>query len=328
MKKQYLFFIRLVIVFALVIFGISKVSATITFNNSADGGGYINSTTNTYALTIGNGINRLLVVQAWSAATGAGHITGITYNGIALTKIAEELESGQSCYVSLWYLLSPASGTNNIEVTTDVSGIISTAASYTGVRQFGQPDASVGNHGLRPQTFTLTTATDNSWTVIGIRCLSGSPTAVTGATLRQSTAAGAGIFDSNGPTTPAGSTSMTISNTSNNQVSGVMASFAPAHSVFFSSECTGGIKTHYGGNTIHTFTSSGTLVCTGTGTVRVLVVAGGGGTSGADNTSGGGGAGGLIENFAYSASGNISVTIGNGGTGQTNGQNSLFGSLT
>src|SRR6185437_9345494 len=53
--------------------------------------------------------------------------------------------------------------------------------------------------------------------------------------------------------------------------------------------CTGGTITTSGGNTINTFTSSGTLTCTGSGAANYLVVAGGGGGGG----FGGGGGGGV-----------------------------------
>lgn len=67
--------------------------------------------------------------------------------------------------------------------------------------------------------------------------------------------------------------------------------------------------------------------------VEVLVVAGGGG--GGFRHGAGGGAGGLIYNTNYSISENVSIFVGAGGMGaissgirSTNGQNSIFGSLT
>jgi hypothetical protein len=86
---------------------------------------------------------------------------------------------------------------------------------------------------------------------------------------------------------------------------------------------------------VHTFTSSGTLSVTQSGSVEVLVVAGGGG--GGNNHAGGGGAGGLIFDNSYYVINNqsIAVTIGAGGTSPvlntspvTNGNNSVFGTLT
>ena len=103
--------------------------------------------------------------------------------------------------------------------------------------------------------------------------------------------------------------------------------------------CSGG--TSIDGGRIFMFTSSGTFTCTGSGTVEVLVVAGGGG--GGTNMGGGGGGGGVIHNKLYSVAANtpITVTVGNGGAGApagvaaahptapaSNGQNSVFGSLT
>jgi len=99
---------------------------------------------------------------------------------------------------------------------------------------------------------------------------------------------------------------------------------------------TGGTITHDGLYTVHTFLSNGTFVPPSSGTnVTVLVVAGGGG--GASRYGGGGGAGGLIYNNSYNASGSITVGIGTGGAGNTNGGslgdgtnggNSIFGTLT
>ena len=81
-----------------------------------------------------------------------------------------------------------------------------------------------------------------------------------------------------------------------------------------------------------TFNSSGTFsVPSGVANVDVLVIAGGGGgkpTSG--DTVGGGGAGGLIfmPNSPVSPGGTVSVTVGSGGASGSNGQDSVFGTLT
>lgn len=105
---------------------------------------------------------------------------------------------------------------------------------------------------------------------------------------------------------------------------------------------TGGTITTNGNYRIHTFTNNGTFeVSGGSLTCDVLVVAGGGGGGGSPD-GGGGGAGGLIYTSSYSvAVGNSTVTVGNGGGGGhgtgsdsgeagigTNGENSIFGSLT
>ena len=64
--------------------------------------------------------------------------------------------------------------------------------------------------------------------------------------------------------------------------------------------------------------------------VEVLVVAGGGGGGGNGPGDGGGGAGGLIYNSAYqlTSAAVVTVTLGAGGSRNTQGNNSVFGSLT
>jgi len=90
----------------------------------------------------------------------------------------------------------------------------------------------------------------------------------------------------------------------------------------------GGIVTSVGGNTIHTFTTSGTLGPITTLSASYLIVAGGGGAS-----FGGAGAGGLLSGSGITIDPNSTylVTVGAGGTGQastgptgTNGSNSTF----
>lgn len=93
---------------------------------------------------------------------------------------------------------------------------------------------------------------------------------------------------------------------------------------------TGGIITIVNGYKIHTFNSTDTFTTNMAGDVEVLVVAGGGG-SGYD-VCGGGGGGGLIHQSKFAIdSGNINVTVGNGGSYAylgNNGENSIFGILT
>ncbi len=98
------------------------------------------------------------------------------------------------------------------------------------------------------------------------------------------------------------------------------------------SSCTGGTITRDGLFTVHTFTASGSLTCTGTiSGATVLVVAGGGG--GHDNLSGGGGGGGVLTG-SQTLTGTMAVTVGDGGLGAyamgttTNGNNSIFGTYT
>jgi len=81
----------------------------------------------------------------------------------------------------------------------------------------------------------------------------------------------------------------------------------------------GGVVTSVGGNTIHTFTTSGTLGPITTLSASYLIVAGGAGAGRTANGSGGGGAGGLLSGSALTIDPNSTylVTVGAGGAGST-----------
>ena len=88
----------------------------------------------------------------------------------------------------------------------------------------------------------------------------------------------------------------------------------------------GGVVTSSGGNTIHTFTTSGTLVPITPLSASYLVVAGGGG-GGQYTGSGGGGAGGFRTSSAVLDTNSIyTVTVGAGGAGGVSGSQSANGS--
>ena len=106
--------------------------------DASSAGTSVTSTTQTLAHTC-SGVNRILFVN--TGITSADTIPGITYNGVALTKIASVINGR---YFSLWYLIAPATGANNIVVTSSVSDILrSCAVSYTGAKQSGVPDADL-----------------------------------------------------------------------------------------------------------------------------------------------------------------------------------------
>ena len=152
-------------------------------------------------------------------------LTSVQYAGVSMTLIGKRSISGTE-YVYLYYLIAPASGANNIVINRTSSGLIGgNAASYTGVKQSGIPDASTTNSGASPLATSVTTILDNCWTVLAFTNASGIFSSLTGGTARQSTD-GRGIADSNAVVTPAGSKTMTMDGSSSN-VYTVMASFAP-----------------------------------------------------------------------------------------------------
>ena len=103
--------------------------------------------------------------------------------------------------------------------------------------------------------------------------------------------------------------------------------------------CTGGTRTASGGNTIITFTSSGTLTCRTSFTAQILVVAGGGHGGAQSGSAGGGGGGGGgycttegtptcgLGSRVTIPSGATTVTVGTAGANNAAGGNSVLGTL-
>lgn len=116
------------------------------------------------------GSNRFLAVDVSLLSAGAT-VTGITYNGVALTAIPNAQRSSVTSFgrVECWGLANPASGTNVISVT--LSGSITsvgTAASYTNVHQTSPTEAGNSNQATNAGSATdatvdVTSVADQDW---------------------------------------------------------------------------------------------------------------------------------------------------------------------
>jgi uncharacterized repeat protein (TIGR01451 family) len=117
------------------------VDATTSANNEFTGAGTFNlSFTHTTTATA----NRLLIVGVSMNITNSpgSAVTGITYNGVALTLIGTDNDAANTRRVEQWSLLNPASGTNlpivvSVSVPTAAAkvGVVAGAATLTGVDQ-------------------------------------------------------------------------------------------------------------------------------------------------------------------------------------------------
>lgn len=190
----------------------------------ATDGGVITSTSLSWSHTC-SGLLRFLVVGFnGDSVGGADDITGVTYNGVAMTLGVKKINatSGDRM-LYLYYLIGPASGANTVTISCSSSHNLSGGSvSYTGVKQSAQPDATITNFSGSTAT-TLTTAivtsANNSWAVLleGGYDNNNPPTAGAGLTIRKSdgTFGAWGLFDSNSDITPAGSYSMTTNRGTN-----------------------------------------------------------------------------------------------------------------
>jgi RHS repeat-associated protein len=125
------------------------------------------SSQTTASITIGSGSNRILIVG--TSVQDANHanypITGITYGGVALTKIRSDEATGNA-RTELWYLLNPATGTANIIVnaTGSIGELAMEAISLTGVDQTTPIDAQAGQTGNgTASSLSITTSANNTW---------------------------------------------------------------------------------------------------------------------------------------------------------------------
>ena len=194
----------------------------------ATNGGSTSASSHTFSHTATTTENGIIFVGAYGG-TGVDFVTGITYGGEAMTEIAKRnpAHTGTNHVSYLYYLLSPSTGANDVVISASQSVFISGgAATYTGVRQSGVPDATVSNGGTGSSLTTITTTTvDNAWVVM-LATTQGAQTAGTGSTARTNTSISWDIFDSGGAITPAGGYSMTTNGVEGG-IGHITASFAP-----------------------------------------------------------------------------------------------------
>jgi hypothetical protein len=187
------------------------------------------STSLTYSFTVGSsGTNRMLFVGVRVTSTAT---PTVTYAGASMTLVKSATFNFGADVNYLFALVAPATGANNVVVTVGTSsGLVSSAVSYTGVFQSTTMDNSTSNNTTgSTATVTLTTIANNCWTVAFTGASNSSTiTAGAGSTLRSNTGQVAAMFDSNGPKTPAGSTSMTVNIGVSTSQATLMVSFTHA----------------------------------------------------------------------------------------------------
>lgn len=162
------------------------------------------------------GSNRVLVVGVSMLSAAGSSVSGITYNGVAMTLIRAKASAVGAVRVELWRLINPASGANTIAVTLS-TGLdrVCSAVSFADADQTtpveGDNDASATNSGAATDaSVSITSTTDNC---LVVDCVATTDTVITvGAdqTQRQNATGslGSGAMSTEGPKTPAGITTM------------------------------------------------------------------------------------------------------------------------
>lgn len=156
------------------------------------------------------GSNLALVVGV-TVNNNSDSVTGVTYNGVSMTKAVSSARISGARFHYVYILLAPTSGTHNIVASSSASNIESVmSASYTGVNQ-STYDTTGGPGSVASNILSLaiTTTTDNDW--IAYLCVMNSfPGTPTNMTQREDSTAGFYMFDTNGVVHPAGSYTASI----------------------------------------------------------------------------------------------------------------------
>lgn len=159
------------------------------------------------------------------AMSAEDDITGVNWNGVAMTLVDKQTGTDN---VSLYQIYGPTTGVVTAN-RSGTSGRIQVAgAYYVNAKQTGQPEVSAknSNTGATSISQSMTTTTDNAWGVFVGYGNGGNWAASTNSTSRIVVGSAGGLFDSNGPISPAGAFSMAAStNNGDNEI--VMAGFIP-----------------------------------------------------------------------------------------------------
>lgn len=172
------------------------------------------------------GTNLLLLVYAVSQSTT---VTSCKYNGVSMTQLVSQLSGTDTGYI--FGLVAPATGSNNIEVIRSgtTNSMIVVASSYTGVAQTGLPDGTdADSQSTTALTLSINTTAATCWAYYGAYAPSTTASAGTNATAVHSFSTNSTYDNTNFGDIPAGAFSMTVNNSPEGTLGGVMVTFAAA----------------------------------------------------------------------------------------------------
>lgn len=186
----------------------------IAFDSSLNNG----TTSYSFTNTAGNFLALVVGTNTSTAPTA-------TYGGTSLTFQLTQQFQGQSNWIHVFTLIAPATGSNTVAITGG-SGVASSVATYSGVKQTGQPEVTAqGQASATSTSAALTTVTDKSWMITGFG--GNSQPTYTNATARASNTYPY-LVDSNSAITPAGSNTQTANWGGSSPSAWISIAIAPA----------------------------------------------------------------------------------------------------
>lgn len=137
-------------------------------------------------INTGSQLSLAVGTYTWNAAHT---ITGVTYNGVAMTQLVTRAADGTGGKIELWGLMGPATGANNIVITASAGGVqfFGNSVSYTGTSQIAAfPDTETnGSSNNTSFSESITTSVDQSWVLAVGRSPSRAPAAGANTVVRK-----------------------------------------------------------------------------------------------------------------------------------------------
>ncbi len=121
--------------------GLTFTVAGFTGGGAVDNGTFTCTASTAITLTLANAAGVAATKPTATATTSAlTSVTGVTYNGVALTRAGFHNDSTNVRRVEMWYLINPATGNNSVVVTENIISALATVGTVVGATTFTGAD--------------------------------------------------------------------------------------------------------------------------------------------------------------------------------------------
>ena len=150
--------------------GFTFTVAGFTGGGTPDNGTFICTASTPTTLTLANAVGVTRAHAATATAATFQSVTGVTYNGVALTSAGSHNDPTNVRRVELWYLIAPATGNNNVVVTENLvaGGSVPTvvgATTFSGADQTSPIRTFASNDGNSDSANVTVTSSANDMVI-------------------------------------------------------------------------------------------------------------------------------------------------------------------
>lgn len=137
----------------------------IQYDNSLLEGGTVSSGHLTFSYTVGSGVDKILFVTVCNPTNSTDIFTGITYNGVAMTRLTGTAGTNakSDLFQAIYYLINPSTGANTVDVSASQNVVIRVGVtSYSGVSQTAPTICTINATAINVDTNTTSLTTTSS----------------------------------------------------------------------------------------------------------------------------------------------------------------------